>query len=813
MDDIRLPKALGIVRKILPLISILLINSLLGKTSPGVYGYITSDTIWQDTVEVIGDVVVDKGATLIIRPGTIVRFADTSVWDDTGGNYKRCDFVIYGRLIGRGTSKDTIKFIPMNSAGRWGSVFFKQSEGDTLSYIEFKRTLGVYCGSIDAYRSSLYLKHSLLSDIVPEGYGNLLRAIGIKVKDCPLITIKNCEIQKVKGGSCVNTWEPCEGADGIGIYVINSILRIDSTIIRECSGGSGSGPEGGEGPPGDGIGILIEDTTGRIDSCRISNCDIYNNSTLNIRNTSEGILTATYNYWGTIEEAELRKSLQGNIIYSPWTDSSHNELFYSKYLSGVIEKDTTLSGEVILGGDVMVPEGVTLILKPKTKIIFKGSALDYKEGVKGRGDLIVYGKLKAIGGLPDSIEFIGDSTSFGSIRLIGDADDTLQYIKFSLLSHCIVCDSASPLIRNCRFKGIKEVGIECINNSSPEIEENTIEGCTGIETKYIDGKVGSSATGILCIHSSPKIYNNTITDCIGGYNESYTSHVPAGWADGIGILLSDFSSPTIIGNTITGCKGGNSYTPNPDLVYPGGMGAGIRCDSGSVPKIFLNTITQFYPGWGSGGYFEEVKALGIGVGILCEGDAMPKIGGMADKGNNIYIPHSILADTLLQGHVFNIINHTPKDIIATYNWWGTTDRDSISIFIFDHNDDPKYGYVIFEPFITDTTKPDTTPPDTSKPLPDSFTFYPLSPNPFINPCSISYSLPQPASVGIEIFDITGRKIWNIFEPNLEEGKHQTLWDGRDERGHELPKGIYFIRFKATSKLVEYSKTQKVILLR
>ncbi len=46
------------------------------------------------------------------------------------------------------------------------------------------------------------------------------------------------------------------------------------------------------------------------------------------------------------------------------------------------------------------------------------------------------------------------------------------------------------------------------------------------------------------------------------------------------------------------------------------------------------------------------------------------------------------------------VHYSPWDVDATYNWWGTTDPDSIDRLIYDHNDDPHSGTVIYEPFLT-----------------------------------------------------------------------------------------------------------------
>ncbi|UCC80954.1 MAG: T9SS type A sorting domain-containing protein [Candidatus Zixiibacteriota bacterium] len=62
------------------------------------------------------------------------------------------------------------------------------------------------------------------------------------------------------------------------------------------------------------------------------------------------------------------------------------------------------------------------------------------------------------------------------------------------------------------------------------------------------------------------------------------------------------------------------------------------------------------------------------------------------------------------------------------------------------------------------------------------------PNPFNASTTISYSLPEPADIRIEIFDILGRKVETLFSGLQEAGEHTVSW-----RPGDISSGIYYYR--------------------
>ncbi len=69
------------------------------------------------------------------------------------------------------------------------------------------------------------------------------------------------------------------------------------------------------------------------------------------------------------------------------------------------------------------------------------------------------------------------------------------------------------------------------------------------------------------------------------------------------------------------------------------------------------------------------------------------------------------------------------------------------------------------------------------------------PNPFRASTTVRFTLSSPAPVDIRVFDVAGRVVRTIQTGELPRGSHEIQWDGRDERGIEVPAGLFFIRLQ------------------
>jgi hypothetical protein len=83
---------------------------------------------------------------------------------------------------------------------------------------------------------------------------------------------------------------------------------------------------------------------------------------------------------------------------------------------------------------------------------------------------------------------------------------------------------------------------------------------------------------------------------------------------------------------------------------------------------------------------------------------------------------------------------------------------------------------------------------------------PAVPNPFTQGTVLSYQLATSGHVSLAVYNVEGQLVRRLLDGVSEAGSHRVLWDGRDEVGSEVSRGVYFCRmecegFRATSKVV------------
>ena len=70
------------------------------------------------------------------------------------------------------------------------------------------------------------------------------------------------------------------------------------------------------------------------------------------------------------------------------------------------------------------------------------------------------------------------------------------------------------------------------------------------------------------------------------------------------------------------------------------------------------------------------------------------------------------------------------------------------------------------------------------------------PNPFRNSTQISYALPTAGNVSLRVYDATGRTVRMLASGFQRAGSYSVSWDSRDDRGRQVPRGVYFYRLDA-----------------
>jgi carboxypeptidase T len=83
------------------------------------------------------------------------------------------------------------------------------------------------------------------------------------------------------------------------------------------------------------------------------------------------------------------------------------------------------------------------------------------------------------------------------------------------------------------------------------------------------------------------------------------------------------------------------------------------------------------------------------------------------------------------------------------------------------------------------------------------------PNPFNPETRIAYNLANSGEVSLEIYNLRGQKIRSLVAETQSQGKHEAVWNGRDDSGRPAPSGVYCYRFRADGKCL----VRKMLMLK
>ena len=83
------------------------------------------------------------------------------------------------------------------------------------------------------------------------------------------------------------------------------------------------------------------------------------------------------------------------------------------------------------------------------------------------------------------------------------------------------------------------------------------------------------------------------------------------------------------------------------------------------------------------------------------------------------------------------------------------------------------------------------------------------PNPFNPTTSLSYALPEAASMSLIVYDIHGEMVKRLHSGQQSAGWYMEQWDGVNEAGQSVPAGLYFARLQAGT----YSNTIKMLMIK
>jgi hypothetical protein len=94
-------------------------------------------------------------------------------------------------------------------------------------------------------------------------------------------------------------------------------------------------------------------------------------------------------------------------------------------------------------------------------------------------------------------------------------------------------------------------------------------------------------------------------------------------------------------------------------------------------------------------------------------------------------------------------------------------------------------------------------------MPRSLALAQNRPNPYRIGTAFDFGLPSASEVEIEVYDVSGRRVFAERLGTRGEGWHTYRFDGMDAERRDLPSGVYFYRLKAAGSAV----TRKMVIVR
>ena len=83
------------------------------------------------------------------------------------------------------------------------------------------------------------------------------------------------------------------------------------------------------------------------------------------------------------------------------------------------------------------------------------------------------------------------------------------------------------------------------------------------------------------------------------------------------------------------------------------------------------------------------------------------------------------------------------------------------------------------------------------------------PNPFNPTTTINFAIATAGLVELVVYDVAGRRIATLLRRAMPAGRASVTWNGRNDKGAQVPTGVYFYRLAAGSKV----ETKKMLLLK
>jgi len=170
------------------------------------YGKITKDTVWENIILLVGDVLIDTFATLQIKPGTKIFVLDKDL-ENIRNDPERIEVIVFGKIFSIGTANDTIIFDQLNGEeGKWVGIIIK-NEGSFFTYTKIKK-------------ASTGISIQNTKDVSIKNSKIIKNVVGLNITNSQNVTLKSLNISE----------------NLRGINILNSQCAIESSFIYKNYG-------------------------------------------------------------------------------------------------------------------------------------------------------------------------------------------------------------------------------------------------------------------------------------------------------------------------------------------------------------------------------------------------------------------------------------------------------------------------------------------------------------------------------------------------------------------------------------------------
>ncbi len=99
-------------------------------------------------------------------------------------------------------------------------------------------------------------------------------------------------------------------------------------------------------------------------------------------------------------------------------------------------------------------------------------------------------------------------------------------------------------------------------------------------------------------------------------------------------------------------------------------------------------------------------------------------------------------------------------------------------------------------------------------LTQPFALFPAAPNPAIGSTTLSFRIPRAGRTVLRLYELSGRLVRTLSDETFTPGRKTIVWDGRNDLGHRVASGMYFVRLRWVERTgKERTAEGRVILLR